>query len=102
MEYDAKVIEHFAAGLYQHAAKAIREATALGCFLGAVPGLPLGVAEMARANDSLGGLVLAATCIAVGGYFGRQRGRARAFMLRLQAQEAMCQVQIERNTRRSA
>ena len=39
---------------------------------------------------------------ALGALFGIMAGNARANALRLQAQIALCQVQIERNTRRLA
>jgi hypothetical protein len=35
----------------------------------------------------------------VGGYMGRSRGLSKTFKLRLEAQLALCQVEIELNTR---
>jgi hypothetical protein len=37
--------------------------------------------------------------LAAGGYMGRSRGLSKTFMLRLEAQLALCQVEIELNTR---
>ena len=38
-------------------------------------------------------------CAFIGGMMGAALGRTKGFSLKLQAQTALCQVQIERNTR---
>jgi hypothetical protein len=94
VRYDPAVIQRYAQTLYAEAWMAVVSYTLMGTF----PGLL--VALLARSIDfgvALGMLAALVGCI-VGYMFGAQR----AFTLRLQAQMALCQVAIERNTRRSA
>lgn len=87
-EYDAAVIQRFADALYRQAGSILVTYALIGGLLGLVAGGLL--------SGSVTAVLGGAVCGAIGASIGRQRG----FTLRLQAQTALCQVQIERNTRR--
>jgi outer membrane lipoprotein SlyB len=92
--YDAAVIQHFADRLYREAAVIIFKAVFLGVLAGAIIGGITAVVVQQRQN-----LVTASVFGALlGGLVGYSRGRERAFELKLRAQEALCQVQIEKHT----
>lgn len=93
--YDPSIIQEFARRLLKQAASAVLSSVILGLMLGA--GLGAGVA--ADAPESSPSLLVSAI---VFGLLGWKLGRDRAFTLRLQAQTALCQMQIELNTRISA
>lgn len=96
VRYDAAVIRKFADRLYSSARLILVLATLLGAgALGAVAWL------VAKGNGSDPGLVTLAAG-AVGGLIGGAIGMELGFMLRLRAQIALCQVQIEENTRSRA
>jgi hypothetical protein len=58
--------------------------------------------SLGKTSHGAEGKGLLAVGFLVGGVIGYFIGTERAFVLRLQAQIALCQVQIERNTRSSA
>jgi hypothetical protein len=97
--YDPRIIEQFAENLYRKAstfvAGSIVVGVALGAAFGAVPLTSLGDAWpipplFGFATLLLGGLL--------GGVIGYVIGDTRSFGYRLQAQSALCQLQMERNT----
>jgi hypothetical protein len=94
-QFDSTVIEQFAEALYRRAGTIVAfyaiVAALLGGGLGAVVGNATGV------GVGPGGLVF----LVLGALIGAAAGREKAFALKLQAQTALCQVAIERNTRRS-
>jgi hypothetical protein len=92
--YDPAVIQEFASRLYRRAGSIIVSYTFLGIVLGVIAG---GVLNARNAgSDSSGMIVLISFCIGAG--FGFAFGQERAFKLKLEAQVALCQVQIEKNT----
>ena len=93
--YDADVIVTFAARLYKQAGSIVAAYTLLGALLGLLLG---GTAAAALQRDDLM-VAFAIIGALIGGAVGYVRGQERAFTLRLQAQTALCQVQIEENTR---
>jgi outer membrane lipoprotein SlyB len=95
IEYDAEIIKTFATRLYIKAQQLVRTATVAGVFFGLIFG---GGAGASVDLGLLGAFVLGA----IGGVVGYLVGQAWAFNLRLQAQVALCQVQIEANTRAAA
>lgn len=92
VQYDAKIIQLFAEGLYSRA----RSIVAVYSIFGLVGGFAAGAAITREPTGPLS-LVIAALGLALGFFAGQQR----AFALRLTAQQALCQVAIELNTRRS-
>jgi hypothetical protein len=90
MGYDPEVVEEFAQRLYARAHRLAVISTVLGLVSGAVL-----LGAMARGVGT-GELLIGG---AIGAILGHAIGRERGFSLRLQAQTALCQLQIERNTR---
>lgn len=86
VSYDAAVIRTFAQTLYDRAATIMFVYTAIGVVIGGTVG------RLAFGNTGM--FILAALAGGVGYFIGSQR----AFLLKLQAQIALCQVQIEQNT----
>ena len=93
--YDPKIILAFAEALYRRAASIVATYTVLGTLVGA----GLGGAVGSQGDRGLIGMAIGAV---VFGAVAFGIGQQKAFALRLQAQVALCQVQIEANTRRSA
>ena len=92
-QYDPIIVTKFADRLYSRAAAII----ALYGFAGAVFGAGAGVALFStmRWSVAVGGFF----GMLVGLFFGAAIGEDRASLLKLQAQQALCQLQIEWNTR---
>lgn len=96
VSYDPSVIESFAETLYAQA-KWIMIRYAIGF---AVVGFLVGFIPLAISSKEVGSALLAGGLVAFAGLLiGTSNGRAKAFALRLQAQQALCQVQVEKNTR---
>lgn len=99
VDYESRVIEEFAASLYRKAGAASRGSIAVGVVMGfafgVVPLTSLGAAWPIPHGLELATMILG---ILAGGYLGHIIGTARAFGYKLQAQAALCQVEIERNT----
>lgn len=91
--YDASVIITFTDKLYSQAASIVAIYTVIGVLAGAAFGGGIGSAA------HLPWVVVALGGAAVVGVAAFQLGQQKAFSLRLQAQVALCQVQIEANTR---
>lgn len=87
--YDPSVIQEFADKLYARANSIVASYTVLGALLGGAGGFAA-TQEVA--------LSVAGVCF--GGLLGFMAGREKAAALKLQAQTALCQIQIEENTRR--
>lgn len=94
--YDPQIIQSFADGLYQRADEIVLMSTIIGALIGAA----FGFAVLSVSSSVSGvGMVALLLGIAGGGYFGRRRGIAKTFQLKLEAQLALCQVELELNTR---
>ena len=91
--YDPSVILAFTDKLYAQAASIVGVYTVIGVLAGGALGATVG--GVAHAAPPLVALVGAALV----GAIAFQLGQQKAFALRLQAQVALCQVQIEANTR---
>jgi hypothetical protein len=100
MQYDAKIIDAFAVRLYKRAAWIGALYTLFCGFLGFVGGWAVGVA--ARNSGLPAANVSAIIGAVLFGLVGYALGEEKRFQLKLQAQIALCQVQIERNVRRNA
>jgi len=91
--YDGAIIRKYAQKLYNQANLLIFLLLLLGVVGGLVVGAAIGRGE-AREATWIGA--------ALGGLLGAALGAALAFKYKLQAQMALCQAQIEENTRRAA
>jgi predicted membrane-bound spermidine synthase len=96
VSYDENVIVTFAERLYRRAATIVILCALLGCIVGAV-GVELVAAAARVHSDATNGFAVLFALVAA--VIGVLIGNERAFALRLLAQQALCQVQIERNTR---
>ena len=94
IQYDAEVIQQFAARLYKRAASIVFAYSFLGFLLGIVGG---GAAATSVAGSG-GGMIFLVIGAALGLLIGFMLGQEKAFALKLEAQVALCQCQIERNT----
>jgi len=95
VQYDPKIIAQHAEALYRRASRIVFTHGFMGLIVGAVA---LGVAS----NQSSSSAVLTLVGALLGALLGISIGRGRAFVYQLQAQQALCQVEIELNTRRAA
>jgi len=97
--YDPRVIEQFAEKLYRKASAFVAGSVAIGASLGAafgsVPLTSLGAAWPVPSYLGFATLLLGGV---VGGAIGYVIGDTRSFGYTLQAQSALCQLQLERNT----
>jgi hypothetical protein len=101
--YDPRIIESFAERLYEKAAAfvagSIVAGAALGAAFGAVPLTSLGASWPIPSSFGFATMLVGAVAGAVLGY---RVGDARSFSYKLQAQSALCQLQIERNSAAAA
>lgn len=102
-DYDPGVIEAFAERLYDKAAAfvvgSVVAGAALGTAFGAVPLTSLGEDWPIPSTFGFATMLIGAIAGAVIGY---RVGDVRSFSYKLQAQAALCQLQIERNTAAAA
>jgi uncharacterized membrane protein YeaQ/YmgE (transglycosylase-associated protein family) len=91
--YDQTILQEMADRLYAQAARVVATWTFLGAVAGVIAGLLKG------GHEPLGWIILG---VVVGGVAGFLLAQNRAFMLKLQAQTILVQVQIEQNTRLGA
>ncbi|HEU4887372.1 MAG TPA: hypothetical protein VFV49_05755 [Thermoanaerobaculia bacterium] len=91
-KYDPSVIVEFADYLYAQAASVVLGYTVVGILAGGGIGAVIGT----MLGEGVIPIVIGAAIV---GVIAAQLGRQKAFALRLQAQVALCQVQIEANTR---
>jgi sulfite exporter TauE/SafE len=93
-QYDPQILQTFANKLYSRANGIIAAWTLIGVIAGGVGGVAL---ESAIRTGNAA--VIAAGAAVLCGVLGFAIGSSRAFLLKLQAQQALCQRQIELNTR---
>lgn len=96
VSYDAAVIQEFADTLYSDAKTIAVRFTLFGFVFGI--GIGYAIANGLGIDGTKTGMVVAVA----GGVLGYMHGQTKAFALRLQAQQALCQVEVEKNTRLSA
>ena len=99
IDFEPRVIEEFAHSLYRKAAAASKGSLVVGVVIGGVIGaVPLtSLGDAWPIPHSFGYATLMVGAI-IGGLIGHVIGDARAFGYKLQAQSALCQVEIQRNT----
>lgn len=102
IQYDPSIIQSFANGLYAQADELERSHAfsygVIGCLLGGLGGYFFGVAIIDDWGAFLA-LPVAVAAAAAMAKHGVEVGRRKGFGLRLRAQTALCQVQIELNGR---
>ena len=96
-KYDASVIQLLADKLYSKADRVIGFNAIVGVVLGALAGGGFGAAQL---GGSTAATVLALVGAVLFGLVGAFIGYGRSFDLRFRAQQALCQMHIESNTRR--
>ncbi|AXS79852.1 hypothetical protein [Dechloromonas sp. HYN0024] len=101
MQYDEGWIVAYAMALEQKAKALVSRAWMTAIIIGAIAllaliSVPLG-AQDAQRNSFIFFVALGTIGL---GFFLANRAEAKAAMIRLQAHQALCQVQIERNTRK--
>jgi hypothetical protein len=102
VDYDPQVIEQFAASLYRKAIAARKGSIAVGVVIGLVFGaIPLTSLGDHWPIPHAFGFATMMVGVIIGGGIGYVIGDARAFGYKLQAQAALCQVEIQRNTQAS-
>ena len=98
-DYDPRIIEQFAQRLYGKASAFVAGSVVVGGVIGAafgsVPLTSLGAAWPIPSFLGFATLILGAI---IGAAIGYTIGDARSFGYKLQAQSALCQLQVERNT----
>ncbi|WP_437596869.1 hypothetical protein WMF28_30270 [Sorangium sp. So ce590] len=103
VQYDPQIIQQFAASLYRQANSIVATYALLFGLLGTAVGAPAGAFLLG--NRSSWEIFAAVGAVVLGGFvglLGALMGQQRAFALKLQAQQALCQLQIEANTRATA
>lgn len=90
VSYDPQVIQKFAESLYSRAKTIVIFYAIVGVIAGFAGG-----ASITKSGDNVFTIALAALGLILGFMIGQQK----AFALKLMAQEALCQVEIEKNTR---
>jgi len=96
-KYDPTVIQTFADRLYAEAERIVARYTIVGFVFGAAAGASVGGTAI---GGTTAALVLAVLIGAFGAALAAYSAYAKVFELRLRAQTALCQVQIELNSRR--
>ena len=89
VQYDRSILESFATDLEKQARNVIAISGLIGFLVGGALGYGLGKGPLPLGLAMLGAVM------------GIAIGRARAFQLRVQAHTLLCQVEIEKNTRKS-
>ena len=93
VKYDSHLIQEFANRLYFESDRVVMQSTVMAAFLGVIAGLVIA----ALTHIQTTGFV--SVCTLLAGCMGYVRGREKAFILKLKAQQALCQMYTEKNTR---
>lgn len=94
-QYDPDLIQKFADALYRQAQSLVTSRFIVGLLVGGA----LGAAASAFFEQEQTVLITGVSALLFA-WLGYSSAQARAYSLRLQAQEALCRLQIEKNTRR--
>ena len=102
--YDGHVLQEFAEGLYRFARWIEWKWMFIGAMLGVAGGIGAGpiLNSLTGPRNQMDPEIFATVGLAGGLMFGYMRGWGLGIKLRLEAQTALCQLQIERNTARIA
>ena len=94
VEYDVKFIKEYAGSLYKQAKSIVPAHFFIGIFIGF---FVFGTISYKLIGDL--DFLIVACGILCGGVMGYGSGNNKAVELKLKAQQALCQIQIEENTR---
>ncbi|WP_157837007.1 hypothetical protein [Geminisphaera colitermitum] len=97
IDYNPDVIQSFANKLYTQAKQLFLSYALGGILVGLLGGYFLG-----RVTSPGNELLIAMVCAILLCFISLSSARAKAFALKLQAQQALCQIAIEKNTRKDA
>lgn len=95
VEYDPKIIRDYAEGMYKQAQSIVTCYFFIGIFLAVI--------VFSHISDLLKGefdFLIIAIGVFVGGVIGLFAGKNRAFEMKLNAQQALCQVAIQENIKK--
>ncbi len=95
VEYDVELIKEFSRRLYAQSKATTMRHFFIGIFFGVIVFGAISDALLA----SFDALIIAIGAM-IGGVMGYGSGQNRSFELKMQAQQALCQVRIEENTRK--
>jgi len=93
VKYDSQLVQKFADRLYAEANRLVIHSTVVATMVGTIAGYVIAAVTHVQTI----GFVL--VCAVVAGGMGYVRGREKAFTLKMQAQQALCLMYTERNTR---
>ena len=96
IEYNPEIIQEFAKRLYRQANGVIISYTIVGLLIGLLVGFVFMALTRGRATEIP--IVFSISCF-VFSLIGFLRGREKAMWLKLKAQLALCQIEIEKNTK---
>lgn len=102
IQYDEKIIQQHAERLYLQADNVIRSHTLIAALLGVVIGLAYAVNPKTGHSEPALMWFAAIFMGAIGAALGRSIAKPKALQYKMQAQAALCQCQIEKNTRPAA
>jgi uncharacterized protein YacL len=94
VKYDSKVIQEHADKLYAQTRSVVASQFFIGLFMGLLAALIISNHLTHEFNS-----IIVSIGVLIGGVMGYGSGHNKAFELRLQAQMALCQAQIEENTK---
>lgn len=100
--YDPFIIEEYAERLLRTANSLVVLWAVVGAVLASAVAWLVAAATQTIPGYTADPRVAIAISGVIGGTIGLQQGRQKAFALRLQAQQALCQLRIEQNTRAPA
>lgn len=98
--YEPEVISKFADALYLKADRLVKRMTIKYGFGGLIVGIVVGSFMSQKMNSGSMFIIASGIIFAlVTGYLGAKDGEEKAFLIRLEAQMALCQVEIEKSSR---
>ncbi|MCK5581156.1 MAG: hypothetical protein KAJ18_07765 [Candidatus Omnitrophica bacterium] len=95
VEYDSKIIQEHATGLYAQIKSIVIYRFFVGIFSGFLGGVFVDSVFVGTFD-----MLIPCVGVLIGIFLGYGAGKQRVFELKLQAQTALCQMQIEKNTRK--
>jgi hypothetical protein len=93
VKYDSQLIQKFADRLYAEANRVVIHSTVVATMVGIIAGYVIATVTHVQT------IGFALVCAVVAGGMGYVRGREKAFTLKMQAQQVLCLMYTERNTR---